>query len=387
MALKKSKKSRKAISPLLEKILSDRSNVVFNVPKKVKLTGREFFDNARLNKAIIFKYPNFDMEISEFVSSSGMKQERPVETCMYFPYDSAVPQDGGHGVYLREEDFTAKLKYFIGIDLSEPTAENARDVQLLNLIDDIPSLDPFLMRVKFDEAQVAIDGDFLGLDKIEELSIKSIITRDVYPIITKAFPVQLIEKKSRSLSDFINGLWKAQSAEAEMFIEAFGIEKALANRILTAWKGVAYYEYKYAENISRTMDIIRWLQSKDSEPYDLAMFGHLKEMYQMHKRSTIDQMKALTVSTVNIFKSYRECHSVFLERNDPGPFRVFLQNANERFWALGFCVNALDHCNYLFESDVADKPGMKLRYDQFELFLNKIKVTIERNVNPETHLG
>src|SRR3546814_16100497 len=104
------------------------------------------------------------------------------------------------------------------------------------------------------------------------------------------------------------------------------------------------------------------------------MFGHLKEMYQMHKRSTIDQMKALTSSTVNIFRSYRECRSVFLERNDPGPFRVFLQNANERFWALGFCVNALDHCNYLFESDVADKPGMKLRYDQFELFLNKIKI-------------
>src|SRR3546814_7341933 len=104
----------------------------------------------------------------------------------------------------------------------------------------IPSLDPVLMRVKFDEAQVMIDGDFLGLDKIEELSIKSIITRDVYPIITKAFPVQLIEKKSRSLSDFINGLWKAQSAEAEMFIEAFGIEKALANRILTAWRSAEH---------------------------------------------------------------------------------------------------------------------------------------------------
>src|SRR3546814_9379788 len=83
MALKKNKKGRKAISPLLEKILSDRSNVVFNVPKKVKQTERQFFDNARLNKAIIFKYPNFDMEISEFVSSSGMKKERPVETCMY----------------------------------------------------------------------------------------------------------------------------------------------------------------------------------------------------------------------------------------------------------------------------------------------------------------
>src|SRR3546814_7225527 len=76
------------------------------------LTERQFYDNARLNKAISFKYPNFDMDISEFVSSSGMKKERPVETCMYFPYDSAVPQDGGHGVYLREDDFTAKLKYF-----------------------------------------------------------------------------------------------------------------------------------------------------------------------------------------------------------------------------------------------------------------------------------
>src|SRR3546814_17189872 len=84
---------------------------------------------------------------------------------------------------------------------------------------------------------------------MEEIIIKSIITRDVYPILTKAFPVQLIEKKSRSLSDFINGLWKAQSAEAEMFIQAFGIATALAKRILTAWKGVASYASKYAAHL------------------------------------------------------------------------------------------------------------------------------------------
>lgn len=386
MSVKKIKRTRKNISPLLEKILSDRSNVVFNVPKKVRQIGREFFDNPRLNKAIIFKYPNFEMDISDFVNGGGHSQDRPVETCLYFPYDTVMPQDGGHGVYLREADFTEKLRYFIGIDLETITPENSRDLELLGLIDDIPSLDPFLMRVKFDESQLAVDGDFLGLDKIEELSIKSIITRDVFPIITKAFPETVIKRKSRSLSDFINGLWNTSSPEAAMFIEAFGLDKSQANRILTAWKGVAYYEYKYAENIRKSTEMIRWLQSKDSEPYDLAMFGHLKDLYRMNKQSTLDQMKSLTASTVSIFKNYRTCHTQFLE-NKPEAFRKFLQNANEHFWALGFCVNALDHCNYLFESEVVDKPGMKLRYDQFEIFLNKIKITVERNISPETHLN
>jgi len=383
---KKTKRTRKNISPLLEKILSDRSNVVFNVPKKARRANAGFFDNPRLNKAIIFKYPNFEMDIADFVSGDGARQERPVETCLYFPYDSNLPQDGGHGVYLRESDFAAKLRYFIGVDLESVTPENARDLELLGLIDDIPSLDPFLMRVKFDEADVEVDGEFLGLDKVEELSIKGIITRDVFPIITKAFPETVIKRKSRSLADFINGLWNSQSSEAAMFIEAFGLDKSQSNRILTAWKGVAYYEYKYAENIKKSTDMIRWLQSKDSEPYDLAMFGHLKDLYQMNRKATIDQMKTLTASTVSIFKNYRDCHAKFLE-NKPDSFRKFLQNANENFWALGFCVNALDHCNYLFESEVADKPGMKLRYDQFEAFLGKIKITIERNINPETHLS
>lgn len=384
---KKPRSSRKTMSPLLEKILSDRSNTVFNVPKKVKKTNRNFFDNARLNKAIVFKYPCFDAEIDEFVDAAGQKKDRPVETCLYFPYDSNLPQDGGHGVYLREVDFTDKLRYFIGIDLQTVSAENARDIELLNILDDIPSLDPFLMRVKFDEENVEIDGEFLGLDKVEELSIKAIVTRDVFPIISKAFPPGFIEKRAKSMSDFINGLWKAQSAEAEMFIESFGIDKTLSNRILTAWKGVAYYEYKYSENIKRSTEIIRWLNSPDSDPYDIAMVGHLKDLYSMHKRSTIEQVRAITINTMNIFKNYRECHTFFLSKNDPGPFREFLNRANERFWALGFCVNALDHCNYLFETEVMDKPGMKLRSDQFEGFLAKLNATIERNVNPEQALN
>lgn len=384
MTPKKTKRGAKGISPLLEKILSDRSNVVFNVPKKVRMTGRNFFDNARLNKAIIFKYPNFETEISDFINSGG--QDRPVETCLYFPYDSGVPQGGGHGVYLRETDFASKLHYFIGIDLESITPENSRDLELLGLLDDIPSLDPFLMRVKFDEAEVTVDADFLGLDKVEEFSIKSIITRDVFPIITKAFPEQVIKKKSRSLADFINGLWDTQSPEAAMFIEAFGLEKSQSNRILTAWKGVAYYEYKYSENIRKSAEMIKWLQSRESDPYDLAMFPHLKDLYAMNKKATVEQVKHLTVSTVNIFKNYRDCHSKFLE-NKPESFRKFLASANEQFWALGFCVNALDHCNYLFESEVADKPGMKLRFDQFEAFLGKIRITVERNINPDSQLG
>lgn len=384
--MQKKRNRSKTLSPLLDKILSDRSNVVFNVPKKVRKVTRNFFDNPRLNKAVIFKYPNFDTDIDEFIDGAGIKKDRPVETCLYFPYDSNFPQDGGHGVYLREQDFAEKLRYFIGIDLTAITPENARDLQLLSILDDIPSLDPFLMRVKFDEAQIEVDGDFLGLDKVEELRIKSIVTRDIYPIISKAFPPGYIEKRSRSLSDFINGLWKSQSAEAEMFIEAFGIDKSLANRILTAWKGVAYYEFKYSENIRRSTDIIRWLASPDSDPYDLAMVGHMKDLYAMHKRKTIEQMKGLTANTIGIFRNYRECHAQFLNHNDPGPFREFLTKANEQFWALGFCVNALDHCSYVFETDVADKPGMKLRSDQFEIFLNKIGATIERNVNPETQL-
>lgn len=384
----KRKKSKKALSPLLDKILSDRSNVVFNVPKRAKKLDATFFDTAALNRAIIFKYPSFDTDIEDFIEADvGGGNGRPVETCLYFPYDSARPQDGGSGVYLREPDFAEKLRYFIGIDLASLSPESVRDLLLLKLIDDVPSLDPFLMRVKFDDAEQQVNNDFLELDKVEELQIKAIITRDIYPIITKAFPTQFTNKSSRTIGDFINGLWKAKSQEAELFIQAFGLDKTFSNRILMSWKGIAYYEYKYAENIKKCLEIVRWLQSKDSEPYDLAQYGQLKELFLMRKRSTVEQLRQLTSTTVKIFRDYRECHSAFLNNNNPAPFRTFLMTANQRFWALGFCVNALDHCNYLFESEVLDKPGMKLRFDQFEAFLAKLNATVERSVDVENQLG
>lgn len=383
------RKRRQALSPLLEKILSDRSNVVFNVPKKAVACGRSFFHVPRFNKAIIFKYPRFDVDIGDYVASGsgGGAQERPVETCLYFPYDSARAQDGGQGIYLREFDFEEKIRYFVGSDVNENSQEMMRDMVVLQIIDDIPSLDPFLMKVKFDDEQVEIDQHFLALDPNEELAIRSIITRDIYPIIAKAFPTSITGGSSKSISDLIDNLWKPQSPEASMFIEAFQIDRSLAGRVLMAWKGIAYYEYKFAENTRKSVDIIRWLQSRDSDPYDLASIGQLKEMFMMRRQAVVKQLRDVTTNTVSIFNNYRKAHTAFLTNNDPTGFRDFLLHANQRFWALGFCVNALDHCNYLFESEVLDKPGMKLRYEQTDAFLAKISATVERSINPESQLG
>ena len=67
------------------------------------------FKSSVLNDAVVFKFPNFQEEISDaakkaFGGPGAAMDSNPIETGIYLPYSTVGPEDGGCAIYLRQKN-------------------------------------------------------------------------------------------------------------------------------------------------------------------------------------------------------------------------------------------------------------------------------------------
>src|SRR5579883_2491721 len=97
---------KEEVSPMLERILTGGSAISLNLVHHKHITRNTLFSDARLNRTIIFKYPNFDAkavdqesiydpvsmtyiwvpkERPEKDESEAEDRDRPIETGVFLP--------------------------------------------------------------------------------------------------------------------------------------------------------------------------------------------------------------------------------------------------------------------------------------------------------------
>ena len=238
------KKKKESFTPVLDAILHGGSSVSLNMID----IGRHFnrskclFKSNQLNDAVIFKFPNFQEEISAeakkaFGGPGSSMDSNPIETGIYLPYSTVDPDDGGCAIYLRQKNYQQLLLDTIGATpVYPPGAEPAAgeepelppnvvyDLKLLKLLDSIPTLDPFLLKECLDAAGVEYDSSILRLDPNEEAEIRRLISEKISPIIQKAF--QAGDKTLSNRDRLLEALWDPTMPEAKAFVSAFGIKES-----------------------------------------------------------------------------------------------------------------------------------------------------------------
>ncbi|MEP3113999.1 hypothetical protein [Nisaea sp.] len=103
-------------------------------------SGDPLFKIASLNRVIIFKYPNFKVEVSDAAAANftnkdaSLSDDRPVETALYIPNDEERPHEGGYAVYLRQKYAKKLLQRYVWISQNDMTDEMKRDFSFLQTI-------------------------------------------------------------------------------------------------------------------------------------------------------------------------------------------------------------------------------------------------------------
>ncbi|MDP3852311.1 hypothetical protein [Phenylobacterium sp.] len=107
-----------------------------NFGDDVDLAQAPFFKNRLLDRSIILKHRLRPHEYAQFASP------RPTATKILIPIDSSDLRVGARSVFVGQKDFDEVVESVLGQNLKP----GSRDRRVLDLIDSLPSLDPFLLR-------------------------------------------------------------------------------------------------------------------------------------------------------------------------------------------------------------------------------------------------
>ncbi|MBU0723410.1 MAG: hypothetical protein KJ904_12420 [Alphaproteobacteria bacterium] len=321
------------------------------------------------------------LSIAEY-DAYASDEYKPVNTAIYIPNDHRVLAAGGAAIYMRQRDFDTLILEAFGLKNDSIIDDIYDDIALLHIIDDIPSLDPFLLRTEITSAGYKMpDTAFLATDKENSL-IRSRIESKVEPILYRA--VKDFESSGvldqNKIQKFLKVIWNPDVPEAEIFIRSFGIEPSQTKAIFTAWKGITFYQIQFEKIAHSLKKIFMYLRDKNLKPIDARFYSAMDiEMLNAKVANVYGRLRDIVEQCRKIFTNYDLAYSEFVGSNNPVTFKNFMMEAHRNYWTLGYsivaCKNAYERIN---KKVSMDKPT-SLRFDAMSSMCDEINVLLTRD--------
>lgn len=371
-----------SVSPILEQILYGGSSVSMNLIAITRDIPEEnrLFRAQGLNKAILFKYPNFDEGTDDYASPIADDEQddeiasRPVETGIYIPHSVDHAEGGGVAIYLRARNSGVLLGEQFG--LSEATNEAAAaDLRTLALIDSVPSLDAFLLKACFESEKVAADKRHWAIGETEDQQLRRLIRARIEPIVRKA--IDGSGTGGQGIERFLEAIWNPDLEEAGLFVSAFGIERSEADAIFSAWKGTTFYEYQLRRIAPRARIVLNWLKSRECIPVDIRMHKPYETQLLMHIEKVGKLLETTLMDIRQILADYETSFSALMA-GEPEPFRDYLRKIRSHYWLLGYCVSALTSVAHLDARCMKNNPQRKLYFETTHKLLRQFEIALDR---------
>lgn len=311
------------------------SSRVLNLNKIYKLyrhneehSARPLFTNPVLNRAIIVKHR---LRLSE---RPLFTDGRTVATKVLLPLETTEIKLGAQSIFVGEKDFENKLS---GL-LEEKISNISADIGTLNIIDNIPSLDSYLLKENFDLSGIKIADCYLNNDQSENAKIKKFILNEVSNLSILAsgsFKHQGNANKTIDKSSPLD-----TSSSTDRLRETLKMGKADYVRGIFYWKAILFYKWQIqkispvSSSVFREMKKIRSVDS--ASRYDLIKIIKLRNSVAL-------KFASLCSVADEYLQVYETAYNDFLyNRNDVG-FRNFLMESPSISKKIGESFNDVAH--------------------------------------------
>jgi hypothetical protein len=321
---------------------SASSSRVLNLCRLTQMLDREhgpggyapFFRNRDLNLGILLKSRLQGGEVYLF------PDKRYNATKIILPYDVTNLREGGKAKFVGQSNTERILYDHLGLDALGSDEDVRHDLALLDLLDGLPTLDPFLLREKLRAHGFAPDPGYFRLSPKEFRNIRRFVLEEFAPLAQKAFPdFNASEGKANAI---VEKIWEASDTETlRPLLAALRIDESEAPELLFVWKGIVYYKYLDRASTADLQFILRFLTRT-------RVFG----VRDAEDKAALDEMTAQIVDKLK--RNYRilkqriaeydhAYHTAFIRDDDVAPFRRFLDDARQSFDEMGAIVAGVCH--------------------------------------------
>jgi hypothetical protein len=284
------------------------------------------FQCKLLNQSIIVKHRLRADELGHFFAP------RSTATKIMVPIDPSDLKNGARYLFVGQNDFEAVAHSMFG----EALRPEARDRVVLDLIDQLPSLDPFLLREKLRGIGVEPARPYFAVSDADTQKMFEFVRREVSSLVEMAG-----EDGGRASTDrFVRTLLSTSSdSKFAPLRDVLGLSDREYEEGIFAWRGFLYYKWAMADILRPISDVAREILAAQAQGYRSAeVAAYLREA----KLRIISALNSVTKDVRANLAIYDRAYAD-LTGSRPAAFREFLLAAPELFSRLGLALGAVQH--------------------------------------------
>jgi hypothetical protein len=291
--------------------------------------ARPLFQNSVLNTSIIVKHRLRANELDEFPS------QRTSATKILVPIDSDDLRLGARYAFIGQRGFEQSLRQAFGVVVGE----NSQDLRALSILDETPTLDPFLLREQFRRHGIEPALCYFELSKADTKRMFDFAQREIEPLVrmslsdgasAAAFTVKLTQKILSNEAD----------AELEPLRRTMQLDPQQFHEGVFCWKAFLYYKWQLADLLPKVAPVLKQIeQVRPQGPQDDDIKSSLKSSRETLRGALISCCRNVKA----VLETYDDAYGRMTRHSDPGAFRDFLLKAPAMFDELGQRLGSIEH--------------------------------------------
>ena len=325
---------------------------------QAQYADRPLLENRVLNRSIIVKH---QLRANERVYFNN---RRLSATKIIIPIDPDNLNMGGYSIFIGERSYEARLRTILG----SHSRHNARDREVLTMLDALPSFDPFLLREAVVKKGLDVAPCYFELSPADLAAMRALATEEVSSLVRLSFSgnAGLVAYTDRLISKI---LATKPDEQLEPLRHTLKLSLEEFEEGLFCWKAFLYY--KWAQN-----DILDNAQGLIEDILNIQPMGFLKQSERQYlNHSRMVTRRGLMDALDNIEKIvlvYDRAYCDLIKKGSPHLFREFLLTAPRLFHQLGGQLAAINHMSHFwaFRFHSRNESSKISGPDLIELFLD-----------------
>jgi hypothetical protein len=309
-----------------------------------------FFKAASLNGAVIIKHRLRADEQYIF------EQAKRISTKVIIPFERTDLSLGGRSLFVGQRGWQDLLYQLRG------TADDeARDLALLEALDELPSLDPFLLREHLRRRDFKIANCYYAISPADLERMQRFVSGEISKLVELAYGRQ---GNAANISKLVSLLLSGQDdTRLEPLRLTLGLEGENFREGIFSWKGFLYYKWVLNSLWPELRGVISELSEiKVVGPRDFEMLNQVKDVGGRVNQAILGQVRKVR----NTLQVYDDAFGELTQAGNPMAFRDFLLKSPDMFLSLGERTGMVSHIasfwRYRFPK------GRPLRVELDELF-------------------
>ncbi|HKQ43860.1 MAG TPA: hypothetical protein VJS47_00545 [Rhizomicrobium sp.] len=298
------------------------------------------FVSKVINNSIILKHRLRADETDLF------SPRRAMATKIIIPFERTDLKFGGRSLFIAQRGFEDLLQE---VGNYRDRAELKRDLDVLKLIDAVPSLDPFLLREHLRCNDIRPDACYFAISPADQQRMHDYAAEEVSRLTALANGAG---KANASTNRMVSALLSNEVNEKlEPLRATLSLGPAEFAEGVFSWRGFIYYKWcldEYWPNLIRALKGIKAITPIGKVSVEE------RRILDANKNVILQGAKYNSVEVRKIIAVYDNAYAGLIERQDPKLFREFLLGAPKLFLDIGDKMGALSHItsfwNYRFPS-------------------------------------